>query len=350
VWSSKVGREAFQAGLAWCHVLAVAGGKIVSLLESAPMVLTPVAWQGTGPRGFVRLAVPIAELGHGVGGALTAQDGFENAGAGPACEGRNALRPLHMHFPQGLLPMLAMWRGIPHQPIALTPGASEDAEVIVRPKRGTRQPDAMQRLKPLTIDHVSLASRGVFALARVDQGDLKTACFEYRTQGHPVHPSGCHGHSVSAALLEPVSEGVQVNRAGMKGAHGLGGAVLRHGDEGCGSAAVDARGIGVQGLGRALPSCVLASHDRVSCKRLLQQEMLLGGRGSLPQLFCQTGSCWPKPVCHHCDAQDLPRPGCQSGTGHQGTNGRLDPPTGILSYHRATAGQVPSRGGAAIAA
>jgi hypothetical protein len=141
VWSSKVGREAFQAGLAWCHVLAVAGGKIVSLLESAPMVLTPVAWQGTGPRGFVRLAVPIAELGHGVGGALTAQDGFENAGAGPACEGRNALRPLHMHFPQGLLPMLAMWRGIPHQPIALTPGASEDAEVIVRPKRGTQQPD-----------------------------------------------------------------------------------------------------------------------------------------------------------------------------------------------------------------
>src|SRR5262249_23768286 len=96
------------------------------------------------------------------------------AGAGQACDVRSDMMQLHMHLHQGLLHMLDMWRGIPHQHIALTHIASEDADVIVRPKRGTQQPDTMQLLNPLTIDHVSLASRPKSRVA-VTRGNSRSA-------------------------------------------------------------------------------------------------------------------------------------------------------------------------------
>ena len=82
-------------------------------------------------------------------------------------------------------------------------------------------------------------------MARVDRQHGEAARLEQLEQRDPVHAGGFHRHGIDAAGLEPIGDGVEIDREAGKLVHRLIVAVRRHGHEVRRAADVDASGIGV---------------------------------------------------------------------------------------------------------
>ncbi len=98
---------------------------------------------------------------------------------------------------------------------------------------------------PLAVQHVGLAPRDVLDVARVDQQHGEAARLQQLEQRDPVHAGGFHGDGVDPAGLEPIGDGVKVDREAGKLAHRFLVSVRRHGHKMGRAADVDAGGIGV---------------------------------------------------------------------------------------------------------
>ena len=62
----------------------------------------------------------------------------------------------------------------------------------------------------MTVLHVGLAARQIFAMARVDQTDFDPGGFEELKQGTPVNAGGLQRHRGDTTVLEPIAQRVQV--------------------------------------------------------------------------------------------------------------------------------------------
>jgi hypothetical protein len=96
-------------------------------------------------------------------------------------------------------------------------------------ERPAEQPVGHELLQPLAVQHIGLAPRDVLHMTRIDQKNREAARLQQLVQRDPVHAGGFHGDGVDAAGLEPIGDGVQVDREARKLAHRFIVAIRRHG-------------------------------------------------------------------------------------------------------------------------
>src|SRR5437773_8474413 len=95
---------------------------------------------------------------------------------------------------------------------AMTQQRTHSADVLFWPKRRFQQPNRMQILEPLTIQHIGLAARDVTHMLGIDQTNLKPTGLQNLKQGYPIDACRFHRHGIDTALLEPVDEAMKVFR------------------------------------------------------------------------------------------------------------------------------------------
>ena len=97
-------------------------------------------------------------------------------------------------------------------------------------------------------------------MAGVDELDLEAARLEDLKERDPVDSGGFHDHGVDSALLEPVSQTVQIGGEALEAAHGLRIAVLGNRHVVLGGSDIDAGGVEVHSLearGNPVPRATL---------------------------------------------------------------------------------------------
>lgn len=95
-------------------------------------------------------------------------------------------------------------------------------------ERTAQQTITVQRLDPLGIADIVLATRYILDMARVHHLHLETTLLQELIYGNPVDPGAFHGHALDAAGLQPVSQSEQIGRVRAKAADGLFCALTRH--------------------------------------------------------------------------------------------------------------------------
>jgi hypothetical protein len=85
-----------------------------------------------------------------------------------------------------------------------------------------KQAITVEGLDPLTIEDVGFASRDTLDGMSADQTALKAAQFQNFEERDPVDTGAFHGDGHNAVLIEPVSDGMQINGIGAKRANDLG--------------------------------------------------------------------------------------------------------------------------------
>jgi len=95
-------------------------------------------------------------------------------------------------------------------------------QVGVETEGRREQTQAMQRLKPLAIQHIGLvAGRETAGNVATDEATVDAPLLQHLEEGDPIDPRGLHGDGLDAVFDQPIGQSVQVGGVGAKGAHDL---------------------------------------------------------------------------------------------------------------------------------
>jgi putative transposase len=87
----------------------------------------------------------------------------------------------------------------------------------------------MKTLQPLRIADVSLASRHVFGIARIDKEHSKATSIEELENWNPIDASRFHNDRLDATFLKPIHQPMQIGREGTEAPHRFRGALCPYG-------------------------------------------------------------------------------------------------------------------------
>jgi len=104
----------------------------------------------------------------------------------------------------------------------------------------------VQVAEPFTVGDITLATREILDMARIDEDHLEPARVEDLEDRNPIDAGGFHRHVGDAAGRQPVGQPVEIAGKGREGSDRRGVAIRRHGHEVLGGSAVDAGGVRVQ--------------------------------------------------------------------------------------------------------
>ena len=183
------------------------------------MLLPVVADQGLADRLVGGLAALVAQGRKHARVALAGHDGADDAHAGGAGDVRHDVVQLKVHLHERLLHVLDVRGRIVQQPLALAQVVPQRRNPELWAEAGPQQPILMQPLQPLGVGHVGLAAGHVFGVAGVDQHHSEPALFQDLENRDPIDAGALHGDCLDPALLEPVSQPVQVGGEGAEAAH-----------------------------------------------------------------------------------------------------------------------------------
>lgn len=180
---TELGRVAIEAG--------------ERLRQANQMLRTPRTRQSPGALGGLFFPTLVAQGGEGLRVALARDHGADDALSGVPRDITERVRPLDIPRSQCLLhvedvgsPRLEEWG-------AIASFRPQRHEVRLRTKR-RRQPSlAVERLNPLTGQHITLPSWHALDRGGADQAALETAGFQGLAQRDPIDARGFHGNRVS---------------------------------------------------------------------------------------------------------------------------------------------------------
>src|SRR5712691_8205192 len=153
-------------GLARGDLPAVDIEELHSLPELEQVLPAPGALQRAGDRRLVRLTAPVAQLGQHAGVALSREHRPDDRQAGQPGDVAHHVGQLEIHLLERLLHVLDVVRGVADEHPALPQIAAQYADLVGGPKGGGQQPEGMQLLDPLAVQHVRLAAGHVLELPR----------------------------------------------------------------------------------------------------------------------------------------------------------------------------------------
>ena len=144
--------------------------------------------------------------------ALPSDNGAQNLLPRLTDHVRDDVGQLDVHLRERLLHALHLPALASQKHPALAPQRAQHTNFFARTKRATKQSVGHELLQPLAVQHIGFAARDIFDVARIDQKYFETARFQKLEQRDPVHARGFHRDRVDAASVEPVGQGVEVNR------------------------------------------------------------------------------------------------------------------------------------------
>jgi hypothetical protein len=104
---------------------------------------------------------------------------------------------------------------------ALAQIAAQHADLLLGAKGAAQKPVGVQLLQPLTVEHITLASRHVLNLARIEQPDLEAALHQQLEKRYPVDTGGLHHHSFHPTPFQPLRQRTEIRREGAEAAYRL---------------------------------------------------------------------------------------------------------------------------------
>src|SRR6516164_2226254 len=150
---------------------------------------------------------------------------------------------LQIHLIQRLLHVLEVDGGQLNQVVSMPPQRADGADFLVGAERTAQKTYGVQMLNPLAVFHVGLSARHVFQVLSVDQAGLDLPLFQDLKQRNPIHARRFHRHSADLALLQPVSQSLQVGREGSETANRLWVSICWHRNENFCGADINSGGI-----------------------------------------------------------------------------------------------------------
>ena len=152
---------------------------------------------------------------------LAGEDRIQNrlpAGSGNVAQ---YVMDLQVHLAERLLHMQDVLGGHLQQASPMSPKRTYCTDVHGWAEAGPQQSNRVQILNPLTIGDIALAARNTLQVARVDQIDFQTSCFQDLKQRNPVHPSGLHRHRANSTLHKPIRQSMQIAGEAAEHAYGF---------------------------------------------------------------------------------------------------------------------------------
>ena len=102
-------------------------------------------------------------------------------------------------------------RGL-HQHLFLTQVTAQNADFFGRTKSLSQQTIGVQFLHPLAVQDITLATGDILDPPGIDQINLEAPLFENFIERDPIDAGRFHRYGGDAALLQPISNGLQVDR------------------------------------------------------------------------------------------------------------------------------------------
>lgn len=99
----------------------------------------------------------------------------------------------------------------------------------MRTEAPAQQTELMKLLEPLGVVDVRLPTWNLLHVSGVDQQHLEALRLEDLEHRDPVHARRLHRHGRDPNSLQPIGQSMQILREALKGPHGLGVAIGRHG-------------------------------------------------------------------------------------------------------------------------
>ena len=224
----------------------------VGLLQREEVFHPPVAPQTFRDDIAAGFDAMILERGERLRIAFAFEDGLQDGLAGDTGQVADDVLELHVHLRERLVQVAHATAGPAHQRITMPQQRTHGADLSGRPEAATQQAHTVEVLQPLAVLHIGLATRQIFAMARVDQTDFQSGGLEDLKKRNLIDAGGLHRHGGDAAGCQPVAQGVQILGEGGKRTHGPGAGAGRHGHVDFARADVDAGSVQVKGreLGR----------------------------------------------------------------------------------------------------
>jgi len=177
---------------------------------------------------------------------VAGDDVAQNPEAGHAGDVAHDQRELDVHLDQRFLHALDQSARVLDEGRAVPEIAAQRDDPIDGAETPAEQPEDVQISEPFAIGDITLATREVLRVARIDEHYLKAAGLEDLVERDPIYAGGLHRHVRHPTRGEPGGEAVQIPGEGRKGANGGRVAIGWHGDEVFCRATVDAGGVRMQ--------------------------------------------------------------------------------------------------------
>ena len=110
---------------------------------------------------------------------------------------------MQIHLIQRFLDMMDVPRPFSQQIAAMTSNGAQRTDGLRGPERRAQQTHRMQKLQPLAVQHVGLASRHVFNMPRIDEEDFDPGVILQLATRHHIDGGGLHRDGADSAPLEP---------------------------------------------------------------------------------------------------------------------------------------------------
>jgi len=151
-------------------------------------------------------------------------------------------------------------------------GADQETALIVRAERPRQQPEGVQLLNPLAIDHIGLAPGHVLDVMRIDQLDIESPAFEQFEQGYLVDTGRFHGDGGDPTALQPIGQALEIGGERRKLLHRLRISIGRNGDKMAARANIDSSGVEVDALQRRFLGLLLEDRIDFDCHFFLGRQ------------------------------------------------------------------------------
>src|SRR6267378_5193857 len=121
---------------------------------------------------------------------LPCQNGIDNSQTCLATDITDDVGQLHVHFRERMLHVLNLLAGGASQNLALPQVAAQYPQLLLGSEGIGKQSISVQPLHPLAVWNVSLLSRHVFGITRIDHDRLEASVLEQIIEHYPVVARG----------------------------------------------------------------------------------------------------------------------------------------------------------------
>ena len=251
----KLGEVPFDRAIARGEVPLIDVKEVEILLQHKDVLGAIVPGQGGDDLGLGGVTPVVPMPGELVRVALASDDVAENPEARHPGDVADDQRELHVHLDQRFLHAWHERAGTLDERAPVAEIAAQGHDPIGGTEAPAQQPEDVQVTEPFAVGDITLATRKILHVTRVDENHLEPESVERLEDGNPVDAGGLHRHMRDTTRREPVCEAVQIAGERRKGLHRRGVTIRRHGHEVLRRSAVDAGGVGVEPLerGRGLP-------------------------------------------------------------------------------------------------